>query len=272
MSTANKTEQLKELVIDQNIRVHAEEAPIYDKIHPQMFNWYHAGKSRRDIEYIFDTLATTPELQILDLGCGTGYLALKALSYDGAMVTGVDISQEMLCVLRQKIDQSPNKKDVSLIQQEVVSFLRSDARQYDLIMTSAFLHHLVDIQELLELALKHLKPAGILYIAYEPLKQKIDSRFKFMLHRIVRMLDTLLFKMRMELSGISLPERHENSMADYQTLQGGIDPGDIMSYLEGRGKILKFVRFAARANGFIAFVADKVIRSQNTFSIIFKKL
>ncbi len=75
----DRPKQLKDLVIKENIKIHAKEAPIYETIHPQLFNWYHNRKSWNDINCIFSKLGSKPELKVLDLGCGTGFLTLKEL-------------------------------------------------------------------------------------------------------------------------------------------------------------------------------------------------
>lgn len=266
----DKLKQLKDMVIEQNVKVHAEEAPIYETIHPQLFNWYHTKKSWSDITYIFNLLDSESETRVLDLGCGTGFLTMKAQKWPKPHITAVDLSAEMLSELRRKIVSS-KKERIILINKEALTFLRSNTIQYDLIMTSAFLHHLVDFKESLEVVLTHLKPGGVLYIAYEPLKQHIDNRVRFMFHRAVRRLDVFIFNLRMKMLRIEIKESHEKGMADYQTILGGIDPVEVISYLESHGNILRFDKFATRASGFLAFVSNKIIKSPNTFSIIFRK-
>lgn len=260
---------LKAAVIDENIKVHAAEAHVYERIHPQLFNWYQARKSARDMEFIFRELGTVREMRILDLGCGTGYLTMQAAG-DGRLVTAVDLSKEMLAVLEKKLTAS-GTRNVTMIHMEGETFLSSNPGPYDLVMTSAFLHHLFDFKGLLTLALDNLKPGGLLYIAYEPLKQGITSRVRFALHRVVRWCDMHYFERSMKRAGLPVDDEHEQSLADYQSTLGGIDPTEIASFLKGKGEVLKLDRFATRASGFLACISDRVIGSQNTFSIIFRK-
>lgn len=266
----NDLRKLKDLVTKENIKIHAQEAPIYERIHPQVFNWYHNRKSWRDVRHIFDLIGSKGKVEALDLGCGTGFLTMKAISFKDLNITAVDLSKEMLSELERKIP-APSKESILLVNSEALDFMRDNEVQYDLIMASAFLHHLVDLKEFTDLALKRLKSGGVLYIAYEPLKQDIGSKFQFMLHRWVRILDEAIFNFRMKLSKVEVDESHENSIADYQTTLGGIDPLEVMKYLENSGKVMIFNKFAVRANGVLAFISDRIIRSENTFSIIFKK-
>ena len=266
----DKLEKLKELVIEKNIQLHASEAPIYEIIHPELFNWYHTKKCWEDIYYIFQELSSKSEINVLDLGCGTGFLALKVLEKSNANITAVDLSHEMLNELEKKIN--PDKKGkIRLIRQEGETFLQSNEMKFDLIMTSALLHHLVDFRKLIDLAIGHLTPNGILYIAYEPLKQPIDNGLKFIFHRLVRKIDITLLHISVKMKGITIEEDQESRLADYQTTLGGIDPDHVIECLKDPGEILKYDKFAARAFGIFAYISDKWIKSQNTFSLIFRK-
>lgn len=266
----NDPKKLKEIVIAENIKVHSKEAPIYEIIHPQLFNWYHTKKSWGDINFIFKTLGSRQGLKVLDLGCGTGFLTTKLLTWPKVEITAVDLSKEMLFQLEKKLSRL-HQDNITLINKEAVAFLRLNGNQYDLITASAFLHHLADFEDLLDVAIKRLKSGGVFYIAYEPLKQDIDSKVQFMFHRIIRTLDVSLFNMRMKKLGVEVDDSHEKSIADYQTTLGGIDPNEIISYLKGKGDVLRLDKFATRAYWIFALIADKLVRSQNTFSIIFRK-
>ena len=264
-------EQVKSKILEHNIRVHRAEAPVYEIIHPQIFNWYHRRKSRKDLRFIGSLLPAEREnVRVLDLGCGTGFLTIPALAWPSARITAVDLSPEMLARLKAKLSPEGLGK-ISLITREALDFLKTTPDRYDIIMISAFLHHLYDFDEFLVLVLARLNDGGILYIAYEPLKQAIASRFRFLLHRGVRLFDAFWFALRMKLSGLKIAPKHENSLADYQTTLGGIDPMTVLNVLRDSGKVLKLDKFATRASGFLAFISDRMIRSQNTFSVIFRK-
>lgn len=266
----DKQEQLKQLVLEKNIRLHANEAPIYEIIHPELFNWYHTRKCWNDIDYIFKEFDQKSEIKVLDLGCGTGFLTLKVLRRDNVNVTAVDLSGEMLNELEKSINQT-KKGTIQLINEEAETFLESNTTKFDLVVTSALLHHLVDYKKLIGFAISHLKSDGIFYIAYEPLKQSIDHRLKFLLHRLIRKMDLLLLNIYLKISGISVGNDQENKLADYQTTLGGIDPYEVIESLKDSGRVLKIDKFAARAFGIFAYIADRLIKSENTFSIIFKK-
>lgn len=66
---------------------------------------------------------------ILDIGCGTGELAIR-LAQDGYAVSGVDLSEEMLIVATEKMVK--NQVDITFFQQDMRSL--SGLGQYDMII------------------------------------------------------------------------------------------------------------------------------------------
>src|SRR5258706_8007181 len=59
-----------------------------------------------------------PGDQVLDIGCGTGTLALRCLRR-GAYVRGLDISEQMLAVARKKADQEGLGSHLTLIKDSI---------------------------------------------------------------------------------------------------------------------------------------------------------
>ncbi len=76
---------------------------------------------------------------ILDLGCGTGSLALKLTNYQ--TLTGVDLSKEMLLKAQEK------NLYTRLVHQEGIDFLKADNSFYDLIVSADVTGYLFDIKE-----------------------------------------------------------------------------------------------------------------------------
>lgn len=69
-------------------------------------SWYGTERGRTiwqlELKILLSFLEPRPGEQILDAGCGTGILALE-LAGRGLRVTGVDLSEKMLALARQKI-------------------------------------------------------------------------------------------------------------------------------------------------------------------------
>lgn len=104
----------------------------------------------------FDSLL--PDLRgltVLDLGCGIGHFATKALDSGAAHVTGVDISRRMLEVASKRI-RSPH---VEFIQCAVEDYEIRENR-FDLIVSSLCFHYVKNIAPVLREAYRGLKAGG----------------------------------------------------------------------------------------------------------------
>lgn len=111
---------------------------------------------------ISEEVALTPNIDVLDFGCGTGLLTLKLQPFVRT-VMGVDSSRGMLDVLRAKIERNslPNVRTryLDIGQGEMLD------GSYDLIVSSMTFHHIREIGSLLEQFRKVSAPAGHLCIA-----------------------------------------------------------------------------------------------------------
>jgi len=104
----------------------------------------------------------TPDMDVLDFGCGTGLLTLH-LQPKVRSITGVDSSEGMLAVLRSKVAQGklPN------VRTTYFDLDKGDALpgRYDLVVSSMTLHHIPDVARLLAEFHRVLKPGGRLCLA-----------------------------------------------------------------------------------------------------------
>ena len=100
---------------------------------------------------------------ILDIGCGTGLLALKFLQKSNCHITGVDSSQEMLDVFKGKINNfGLNEKIV--YKHEDLENMDFGEKQFDIISSTFTLHHIKDKYTMIEKIYKMLKIGGRLII------------------------------------------------------------------------------------------------------------
>jgi putative AdoMet-dependent methyltransferase len=118
-----------------------------------------AGQCRR----ILETLQLRSDARIVDLGCGTGLIAVEAAPYC-QYVYAVDVSAAMLDVARKNIDNR-GLTNVSLHQAGFLSYDHQDA-PVDAVISLRALHHLPDFWKLIALqkVADILVPGGQLYL------------------------------------------------------------------------------------------------------------
>jgi ubiquinone/menaquinone biosynthesis C-methylase UbiE len=102
---------------------------------------------------------------VLDLGCGTGTLALMVHeACPQARVTGMDIDERILAIARRKIERAGA---AVTLQQGSATDPPFPPASFDRILTTLMLHHLTTAQkrETLAAARRLLRPGGELHIA-----------------------------------------------------------------------------------------------------------
>lgn len=111
---------------------------------------------------ISEHIALTPEMDIMDFGCGTGLLALR-LQPLVRSVTGVDSSQGMLDIFDAKIA----RLKLDNIRTVLVDFDKGDllTGNYDLVMSNMTLHHIKDLEPLFAQFHRVTAPGGYLCIS-----------------------------------------------------------------------------------------------------------
>jgi len=149
-----------------NKELHDIEARYYDLLHPEIWNKYEQWQINRDINKISD-LVKQSKANVLDVGCGTGNLTIKFIEL-GYKVTALDISENMLKILDDKISSSL-KDNVNFVCEDIDNYLLATDKMYDVICFSSVLHHLGNYFYTLDHAISRLKDGGIIYIVHEPL-------------------------------------------------------------------------------------------------------
>ena len=120
-------------------------------------------KLARDVaRAILDRVKVTPEMDVLDFGCGTGLLTLRFQPL-ARSVTGIDSSQGMLAVLEEKIREQ-HLTNVTARCMDLEKGELPDGK-YDLIVSSMTFHHIRDVRQVLAILFSLLKPGGTLAIA-----------------------------------------------------------------------------------------------------------
>ena len=117
---------------------------------------------RAVVDAIIHQVHLTPQMKVLDYGCGTGLVSALLAPHVGT-IDAADSSEGMLEVLRRKLDQS-SFKTIHPIRLDLEHDPFPDDR-YDLIVAVMVLHHVADTESLLRKFHALLRPSGVLCIA-----------------------------------------------------------------------------------------------------------
>lgn len=97
--------------------------------------------------------------RILDIGCGTGLLSLKFLEAAKCTINGIDLSEDMLNIWRDKIDTLNLSSRVNIKYGDAANLEFEDST-FDIIASTVTLHHVKDKQPTLNKIYRLLKPKG----------------------------------------------------------------------------------------------------------------
>ena len=117
---------------------------------------------RAVVDAIIHQVHLTPQMKVLDYGCGTGLVSILLAELVGT-IDAADSSEGMLEVLRRKLDQT-GLKTIQAIRLDLEHDPLPDDR-YDLIVAVAVLHHVADTERMLRKFHALLHPGGVLCIA-----------------------------------------------------------------------------------------------------------
>jgi demethylmenaquinone methyltransferase/2-methoxy-6-polyprenyl-1,4-benzoquinol methylase len=138
------------------------------------------------LEKAYDRLASHIECgqQVLDLGCGTGALTLRA-AQRGANVKGIDINGPMLKIARQRVHEAGLKETVDLVEMGVAELDGEEPQRYDAVMSGLCLSELSEdeVTYTLKEVARILRRGGLLLIADEIKPQGLVKRLIYSLIR-----------------------------------------------------------------------------------------
>lgn len=160
---------------------------------PKMYDWGIRLLSLGRLDKIYDRIVSPIKKadRVLDLGCGTGALSLRAAER-GARVKGIDINARMLEVARFRASVANISKTISFSERGVAE-LDQETECYDVITAGLLFSELSEDEVIF--ALKEikriLKPGGLLLIVDEVNPEKYYKRIFNGFRRLI--LGTLVY-------------------------------------------------------------------------------
>jgi demethylmenaquinone methyltransferase/2-methoxy-6-polyprenyl-1,4-benzoquinol methylase len=165
--------------------------------------------------------------RVLDVGCGTGALTVRA-ARRGAQVVGIDVNPQMLDIARQRVEALGESMDVDLCEMGVAELDGEPAAGYDVVVSGLCFSELSEGERTFALCQAHrlLKPGGLLLLADEVVPQGVLRR---LLHWTVRLpLAALTYLLtqtttrslkglpgEVERAGFGLDSVHLNGLGDF---------------------------------------------------------
>ncbi|MBE0368025.1 hypothetical protein PAUR_a1530 [Pseudoalteromonas aurantia 208] len=141
-------------------KLYTEFATEYDQV--VQSNIYNAHYERPSLQALIDRVK---DLDVLDLGCGSGIYADYLISRNAKSVTCVDISDAMVALVRNRLGAQLN-----VYQQDLTHGLpREASNSKDLIICPLMVHYLADLVPFFNEVYRVLKPSGhIVFSTHHP--------------------------------------------------------------------------------------------------------
>ena len=130
--------------------------------HPRFREWELRKQSARRLIHYIARKRTT--LDILEVGCGNGWLTHLLADIPGSRVTGADINFTELQQAARVFSNDPNLR---FIHGDIRSGLLEE-RRFDVILFAATLEHFPSAKRILHFCLSHLKRSGEMHIIDSP--------------------------------------------------------------------------------------------------------
>ena len=131
-------------------------------LHPHYQEWVMRKRFTRRLLHYFSSRKANPE--ILEVGCGNGWLTHQLAEIPGSKVSGLDINFTELQQAARVFSNDPNLR---FIHGDIRSEVLGD-RRFDYILFSASMEYFPSLKKMLHLCLSYLKPGGEIHIVETP--------------------------------------------------------------------------------------------------------
>ena len=158
--------------------------------------------------------------KILDLGCGTGALTIRA-AQKAANVKGIDINSQMLEIAQNRAAEANLAQNVELCEMGVAELGGEESESYDIVMSGLCFSELTEdeLAYTLRQAKRILKPEGLLLIADEVRPKSISKMILNWLIRVPLVTITYLITQTTTKAVRNLPEKVEKAGLVIQSIK-----------------------------------------------------
>ena len=166
------------------------------------------------LNQVYDRLASHVEQgqRVLDLGCGTGALTLRA-AHRGARVKAIDVNAQMLEIAGARSEEAKLAERVELCEMGVAELENEAAESYDVVMSGLCFSELTEDE--LAYTVNHitrmLKPGGLLLVADEVRPENLWKRVLAALVRLPLVLLAYVITQTTTRPVTDLPQRVEDA-------------------------------------------------------------
>jgi ubiquinone/menaquinone biosynthesis C-methylase UbiE len=162
------------------------------------------------LDKTYDRLASHVQngQRVIDLGCGTGALTLRA-AQKGARVKGIDVNPQMLEIARKKAVRAGLVQNLELDEMGVAELSGEESESYDVAMSGLCFSELTEDEVIytLKQVKRILKPGGLLLVADEVRPRSMAMRLISWLVRLPLVIITYLITQTTTSAVRNLPDR-----------------------------------------------------------------
>jgi 2-polyprenyl-3-methyl-5-hydroxy-6-metoxy-1,4-benzoquinol methylase len=274
-------------IAEANRSFYTQLADLYDKTEGSVVDPHEQAVLETELDRALTLLGReAAAVRALDACGGSGSVSLKLLRR-GAQVTLADISPDLIKIFQEKCRCLGYKPET--VCTEIADFLSDPNQTFDLIIFSAALHHLENIEGVLVLAFDRLAPGGLLLTFFDPTDrsqlrrmtrtlQRVDYYVFKILHQSADLPKAIGRRLRRIFAGVSADQKNGvaldastvGMLAEYH-VEKGIDDKKLVAVLCKAGyEVVQHERTAGGRTDWLR-KATKAFGDATTFHLVLRK-